>query len=518
MNLILGGRASADLIRTGCNEARVEALFSFPENRFLGEMLEELGFPFEGELLIKRSIYREGRNKIFINGSMATLQNLARLGTHLISISGQHEHQLLLRPENHLYVLDDFAGLSEARSSLGELYGRYQEVQEEIARLQREIRESEERRDLHRFQIQEIEQAAVKPGEDEALLEEKRRLQHAEELLEIVTEAYQSLYEREDSVSAAVSQCAKRIEKGAGIDPNLSGVRDSLSEVEVKLEDAAFSLRDFQRSIDMDPQRLEAVGERLDLLNRLKRKYGPTLEDVEAYREKLASAMEDMEGRREHLEQLKDKAKDLAVELAERASRLSERRRKAAGELAAAVERELEKLHMADTRFEVAFDPEALDPEAIDTGEIRSEGIDRVEFMMAPNVGEDLRPLSRIASGGELSRMMLALKSILARSGSVETVIFDEVDTGISGATAEVIGEKLLSLAHYHQILCITHLPQIATQGGTHFLVRKEVVGERTQTAISELDPEGRVQEIARLLGGREISPSALEHARAMLG
>ncbi|MBW2614584.1 MAG: DNA repair protein RecN [Deltaproteobacteria bacterium] len=520
MNLILGGRASADLIRSGCKEAKVEALFTFPENLFLKEMLSGLGVPFDGDLVIKRTIFREGRNRIFINGSMATLQILSRLGAVLISISGQYENQLLLKPDNHLYVLDDFGGLSNERHKLEEVFGRYQSLEKEVRKLEKAISVTAEKQDLTVFQIQEIERAEIAPGEDTALSEEKRRLQHAEELLEIVTEGYQSLYERHDSALSSMSRCIKRLEKGAEIAPALGSIRDSLAEIEVRLEDASFMLRDFQKTIHMDPLRLEEVAERLELLNRLKRKYGPTLEDVFLFRDKLASMMYNLDEKKEKLDQLIEERRALEAEALDRARGLSKKRKKAAGELEKAVEKELHLLHMEKTRFQVRIDRDGDGPgepagEGIE--HVGADGFDRVEFMMSPNVGEELRPLSKIASGGELSRIMLAVKTILARTASVETIIFDEVDSGISGATAEVVGEKLLSLAEYHQLLCITHLPQIATQGQVHFLVSKEVSGGRTHTTISKLAAEERVQEIARLLGGREITPRALAHAREML-
>ncbi|MBW2358802.1 MAG: DNA repair protein RecN [Deltaproteobacteria bacterium] len=498
VNLILGGRASADLIRSGCREATVEALFSFPENLILKEMLSGFGFAFDGELLIKRTIFREGRNRVLINGSMATLQMLSRLGARLISISGQHEHQLLLKSDNHLYLLDDFGGLSTERMKLGELFSSLQSLKDKIRYLEKEIQETGEKQDLSRFQIQEIERAGFTPGEDEMLAQEKSRLQHAEELLEIVTEGYQTLYERHDSVLSSVSQYTKKMDRGA----------------------ETFSLRDFQKTIHMDPHKLEEVLERLELINRLKRKYGPSLEDILQFRDKLVSRMYDLDEKRTGLDELVSKRQALEADLIKMAAALSKKRKKTKTILEKAVENELQHLHMAGTRFRVRFDEEVHDQKGRGKPEIEkigADGLDRVEFMISPNVGEELRPLAKIASGGELSRLMLAVKTILARTGSIETVIFDEVDSGIGGGTAEVVGKKLLSLAEYHQILCITHLPQIASQGQTHFLVIKEVVDARTQATISELDPESRVQEIARLLGGREITPSAVAHAREML-
>jgi len=340
-------------------------------------------------------------------------------------------------------------------------------------------------------------------------------------LLEMLSEGYMVLYERSDSVLSALAQCTKRMEKGSELDSRLVPVRDGLRELEVNLEDISFALRDIRESIHMDPQRLEHVLQRLELLNGFKRKYGPTLSDVFQFRDNLAAMMYDLDGKRESLEKLETEDAVLLSDITDRAMALSKKRKKAAVRLETAVEKELQYLHMQETRFRVRFDADEKGKgkeREQKPVEIRTDGLDRIEFMISPNVGEDLRPLYKVASGGELSRIMLAIKTILARTTSVETIIFDEVDAGISGATAEVVGEKVLSLAQYHQIICITHLPQIAGQGQIHFLVRKSVFHGRTHTSITELDQEGRVQEIARLLGGKKITPSAVAHAREMLG
>ncbi|SPD72575.1 DNA repair protein RecN [uncultured Desulfobacterium sp.] len=518
VNLILGGRASADLIRSGCKEARLEALFSFPENPLVAGALSEMEIPFEGELLIKRTVSGEGRNKISANGSIVTLQMLSRLSGLLISISGQHENQVLLRPDNHLFLLDDFGGLNDMRAGLTEQFNLYQALKEEIRHLKKQIHEISERQELTRFQIEEIDEACITAGEDEVLTEEKRRLQHAEEMREIVFEGYQGLYERNDSVLAVLAQLTRRMEKGVEIDSSLSPIRDGLRETEITLEDIAYALRDFQNKIRLDPERLEKVEERLEVLNRLKRKYGPGLADVLNTRERLGSMMYDMTEKGARLKQLEQEQDRLAGEIVEQAQALSGLRKKAAGRLEKAIEKELKSLHMQSTRFEVMFEGERQgESEAELIKHMRPEGLDHIEFMISPNVGEELRPLSKIASGGELSRIMLAIKTILAQTASVETIIFDEVDSGISGATAEVVGDKVLALSQYHQIICITHLPQIASKGRVHFLVKKEVTAGRTQAVISELDDDARVQEIGRLLGGKTITGSAIAHAREML-
>ncbi len=520
VNLILGGRASADLIRSGSNEARVEALFSLPEALALSELLSEFGLPFSGELLIRRTISREGRNKIMINDAMVTLQTLSRIGAMLISISGQHEHQLLLRPDNHLYLLDEFGRLTDERLELADCFDQYQSLKEDLDRLEREIKASEERQELTRFQMKEIEMARIQESEDGLLEEERKRLRYAEQLMEMVAESYQLLYEKGDSVLSEISLCVKQMEKGVELDKRLSGIRDALTSARVELEEAALELRDLQKTITIDPSRLEAVEERLQLLNRLKRKYGPSLDDVRSFRERLAAMVDHLDQKKAEQQSMGERLKDTERDIEGRATRLSDKRKRVAEGLEKSVEGEMRLLDMGGTRFEVRFHQEVGaekdDPEIRMRG-IKADGQDRVEFMLAPNVGEELRPLSRIASGGELSRIMLAMKTILARTASVETLIFDEVDSGIGGATAEVVGEKLQSLAEYHQILCITHLPQIASKGHAHFLVEKRVKDKRAQTIISELDAEARVKEIARLLGGKVVSPEAMAHAREMM-
>ncbi len=519
VNLILGGRASADLIRTGTDEARVEALFTLPEGSPLGDVLAELDIPFDGEVLIGRTISREGRNAVRINGGLATLQMLSRITPYLISVSGQHEHQRLLRPENHLLLLDEFGGLVPDRLVLAERFDAYTRTRNRLKGLDGEIRGMEERRDLARFQMEEIGSARVEPGEDERLEEERTRLRHAEEIRSAVGAAYQGIYERDGAVISEVARFEQELERAARLDRRIEPARQALVSVRAELEEAALQLRDLRNRLPMDPNRLEEVEERVQLLNRLKRKYGPTLEEVLRTGEGLARQMDDLEEKRQARERLRAEAHTAADDLLSQAFALSERRRAAAVRLSEAVEQELSVLAMAGTRFEVRFEEgEAAgsDPqEALER--LGPEGIDRVEFLLSPNVGEAIRPLARIASGGELSRIMLALKTILAGNASVETVVFDEVDSGIGGGTAETVGEKLRLLARYHQILCITHLPQIASKGAVHFRVSKGVQDQRTEASIAELDPEDRVREIARLLGGKQISRKAIDHAREML-
>ncbi|MFH1122814.1 MAG: DNA repair protein RecN [Pseudomonadota bacterium] len=521
VNLILGGRASADLIRSGSDEAKVDALFSLPQNPAIHALLSELGLPFQGELVIKRHISREGRNRIMINGSLATLQMLSRVGIALISISGQHEHQVLLKPDNHITLLDDFGGLTHERLGLNAAFAAFQSRKEVRDSLSKEIRESEEKQDLARFQVDEIEKADLKEGEDSLLLEEKRRLQYAEQLIQTVGEAYQILYEKEGAVLSELSLGIKMIEKGAEVDKRLKTLLETLHSARIGIDETALELRDIQRTIMIDPRRLEEVEERLQLINRLKRKYGSSLDEIRNFKERVSKIVDNLDLKREELKTIQQRIEAMKKEIIAMADLLSKKRKGVAHEFEEAVKQELDLLEMAGTRFEGRF----VQDMAPDQGQpdekmkaIKADGYDRVEFMLSPNIGEALKPLSKIASGGELSRIMLALKTILARTASVETLVFDEVDSGIGGATAEVVGEKLRSLSRYHQILCITHLPQIAGKGATHFLVEKRVIESRTRTIISELGTEERVMEIARLLGGKRISQKAMAHAKEMLG
>jgi DNA repair protein RecN (Recombination protein N) len=520
VNLILGGRASAELIRSGADEARVEALFHVPLPSPVSVLLEEMDIPFQGDLLIKRHLSREGRNRIVINGSMATLQMLSRLGQMMISISGQHEHQLLLKPDNHLALLDDFAGLADERGSLSDAFKEHQALKEKRDALKKEIREKEERQDLARFQKEEIEKAALQPGEDKALEAEKKRLLYAEKLMEEVREAYGTLYEKDNSVLSSLAQCLRRLERGADLEERLKATVKALASAKAEIEESAMELRELQRGIVVDPRRLEEVEERLQFIHKLKRKYGTSIEEIIQFKDRLAEMMDNLDQRKEELGRMESGIEEAEKVLVSKALLLSGKRRQAAGRFEDSLKEELALLSLGGTRFEVQFqDPS----ESLKAGreelmrKLKAEGLDRVEFMLSPNVGEDLKPLSRIASGGELSRIMLAMKTILARSSSVETIVFDEVDSGIGGAAAEVVGDKLRSLAGYHQILCITHLPQIASKGMTHFMVEKQVVEGRTRTVISELGFEERVKEIARLLGGKKVSQKAVAHAKEML-
>ena len=521
VNLIVGGRASPDLIRTGAARAVVEALFQVPEGSPLAGSLAEMDIPFNGEVLIKRTISKEGKSQVRINGSLATLHMLSKLGPNLISVSGQNEHQLLLSPDNHLYVLDDFGELTTDRLMFGSVYRDYYTLKERIEKLRDLLKREDEQRELTQFQIREIEDAKLVTAEDRELEEERRRLVHAESLMEIVFKGYHTLYEKDDSVLSTLSILTKEMDRGVSMDPNLEQFKKGLESVQAQVEDLGLELRNLYSKLKVDPRRLEQVEERLELIRRMKKKYGSSIEDILSFKEDLSQRSYQLARKQEELKKGEVELGEKWGSLLTMATRLSEKRHEVAKDLEDKVEEELNQLGMSGTKFSIQFSP--LPATGCAVTECRPEsavgpgGIDSVEFLISPNVGEDLRPMARIASGGELSRIMLALKTILARSSSVETLVFDEIDSGIAGATAAIIGEKLCSLAQYHQIVCITHLPQIASSGELHFLVVKKVSGGRTRTHIAPLDREDRINEIARLLGGKTISEKTLAHAREML-
>jgi len=520
-NLILGGRTSPDLIRTGANKAVVEALFHLPTKSPLSSVLKEMDIPFNGELLIKRIISKQGKSKVWINGTLATLQMISKIGPHLISVSGQNEHQLLLKPDSHLFILDDFGGLSKDRIMLNELYYDYYSLKEKTENLKAHLKEEADRRELTQFQIKEIEEAQLVPSEDTDLEAEKSRLIHVERLIDIAFHGYQALYEKDESVLSILSVLAKNMDKGVTIDRRLEHFKKQLESVQAQLEDVALELRDFYSQLKDDPKRLEVVEERLQLIKRLKKKYGSSIESILSFKEELSQKEYQLTQKKEQLKGLEAQIQEKGENLLNQATKLSFRRHEIAQKFEKKVEEELHLLDMAGTRFQIKFisnksGGDNISVDMIDS-KLTADGLDAVEFMISPNVGEDLRPLAKIASGGELSRIMLALKTILAQSGLVETLVFDEIDAGIGGATAAVVGEKLRSLANYHQILGITHLPQIASCGEKHFLVEKKVSKGRTRSVISLLDREDRINEIARLLGGKTISEKTLAHAKEML-
>lgn len=515
MSLILGDRASSDHIRTSEDSAAVEALFTIDGNGELYARLEEFGFDPQPELLIKRTISRSGKNRIHINGQPATLGVLAALSRLLIDICGQREHQVILDAGNHVDVLDEFGGLLTLRSEYRKEYDAVLALRLELEKLKK-LSEDKARAEAYlKFQLKEIEDAAPTPGEDDALAEEKKIIRNAGFLRQNAEACYDALYAGEGSIIAGLSRIVSRIGEIKKIDPGLNISVPEMEGVAFTLEEAAFVLRDYLRKINFDPARLEQIEGRLETLGMLKRKYGADIGDILRKRDEIRQELDEFSTAEAQIEHLTGELRAASGALQEKASELSAQRRSTAKKLQTAVEREIRQLKMENARFEIRFRtrPSGGDPFSM----LDAKGMDEIEFYLSPNTGEDLKPLNRIASGGELSRIILAMKKALAGAGSAGTIIFDEVDSGIGGAVAEAVGEKIRSVAAGRQVICITHLPQIACFGDTHFVVRKQVEGDRTRTRIDLLTPSERLEEIARMLAGVDVTDTTRAHAGEML-
>ena len=522
VNLLLGSRASADLVRTGAQAAELEALFHVTPNSRVAKTMSDLEYdPAEG-LLIRRIIARSDSNRVYINGRLATIQLLQKVAGNLASISGQHAHQGLLKEEQHLLTIDQFGGLMPLRQKI---YGNYHHILpliDELKGLKNIRNRQSEHMELLAFQKKEIVDAGIVPGEDTELEQERLRLKNAEALYQIVHGSIEELYGAPGSVIERMIEIKKNLERAGLIDSQLNSSAGSLAESTYHIEDLIEDLRSYLKLIQIDEQRLEAVEERLDEINKLKRKYGGDLEAVQSQLVKIEQELLNVENISEKIEQAKKLIADLHDQGKELALILSRDREKAANNFSKKIVEALASLKMSQTVFKVQLDTIPCSEKTdqylkIENNTLTETGVDRAIFMIAPNPGENLKPLATIASGGELSRVILALKAILAETDSVETVIFDEVDAGIGGGTAEAVGRKLAELAAHHQIICITHLPQIAKFGEHHFRISKQITKGRTLTAIHPLSAEDRHKEIARMLGGDEITATTMKHARELL-
>lgn len=522
VNLLLGNRASATLIRTGADSAEIEAFFDVPTSSTVAKEMVAMGHdPGEG-LMVRRLISNNDRHRIYINGRLATVQVLAQLTSQLASISGQHAHQGLLKEETHLLLLDQFGDIVPLRNEYRACFDRIIPlIRKEQQLLQQQTRQSEQL-ELLRFQGQEIEAANIFIGEDTALEQERLRLKHGQTLFQTVQQCVDVIYSGQGAVYEQLGELVKSLSKAGQMDERLKDSVSELEELTYRVEDVSANLRGYLKHIDLNPQRLDEVDDRIDLLNKLKRKYGKTLDEVQAYADSIETQLHEIESVEESLAQVRSQLNECHGQLCRLAERLSEKRRDAARMMAQRVERELAELKMDGTRFVVDIQPVPVAKDSApvlrnnDRG-LTEVGADRAVFMIAPNVGETIKPLAAIASGGELSRVVLALKAILVHNDSVDTVVFDEVDAGIGGSVADGVGKKLATLARRHQTLCITHLPQIAKYGAHHFRIEKEVAQGRTRTTIRQLLQDQRVEEIARMLGGEQITDTTLKHAREML-
>jgi DNA repair protein RecN (Recombination protein N) len=496
VGLLVGGRASADLVRTGEEMAAVEAIFDKSDGQ---------------EVILRREISAQGRSRAFVDGVLATSAALRELSGLLVDLHGQHEHQVLLDPGTHIDILDTYAELTADRAAVAEAFASWRDAHAERERLQANVRENATRTEFLTFQLGEIERVAPTAGEDEELTATRQVLANADRLQRLCGDAYDALYEGEHAALPALGTVWKRLADLAAIDSRFSTYVESRDVVKSQLEDLAFFLRSYTAGIDASPERLQEVEDRLALVERLKKKHGPTLDDVIRKAAALKQDLSDLDHGAERTAEIEATLARARAAYLARAEALSKRRAAAASTFSKALEGSLADLAMARTRCEVRFTPPASDVQW------SAQGIEQAELFISPNPGEELRPLARIVSGGELSRIMLALKTLASTDAPGKTLIFDEVDAGIGGAVADVVGGRLQRLADRFQVLCITHLPQIAAHGGTHFHIAKAVKQGRTLTSVARLAAAEREEEIARMIAGNVVSPAVRASAGEML-
>lgn len=511
LNVILGGRAGVEMVRGGQGRAVVDAVFDVGDSPEIVAFVEERGFEVEdGLLLLSREIGANGKSVARICGRPGTVSQLKEIGDWLVDLHGQHEHQSLLSIPRHLDILDAWAGheVLAQRTHVASAYQTRERLQRERAALETDSRERAHLIDLYAFQTREIQDANLQPGEEEEILADSRRLANAQKLAESA-ETMVTALDGEDGrgLLAGLATAVRTLEEAATLDEQLAPIVESINSARYELEEAARDLSHYQDAIEMNPERLEQVEERLETVRSLKRKYGDTIEEVLEFGRRTARKLDALTNSEERGQDLDAEIREADVHLRYLSKTLSARRRKLAEEFAAIVLSELHDLAMEKTRFAVH----------IETGEPTAKGIDRVEFVIAPNPGEPLKPLAKIASGGEISRVMLAIKSALARHEPLPTMVFDEIDVGVGGRTGSVIADKLATISEAAQVLCITHLPQIASRGRNHYYIEKQVVNDRAVVCVSPLTPGQRVEELARMLAGTDVTETVRRHAREML-
>ena len=506
ISAILGERAYRDMIRTGAAKASVRAVFTdVPEFGWFAEN----GVEYDPETIIQREIYLDGKNVCRVNGTLVTVSILRKLGIQLINIHGQHDSASLFDENNHLQFLDDFAVNGQLRQQYAEAYETVAKLRREIDSLTMDESEKLRRMETLRFQIEEISKAELEAGEDEALESRRKLLQNAEKLAAGMNDAVETVYGGDDTDGAAVllAQAERSLARIAKYDDSIAALHDKIADLMYQVQDAAEELKDARDDLAYSSDELEQIESRLDVIHRLRRKYGATCADILDYLERAKQELDEIEFSDDHLERLKVKLSKAEKAAWKTADDLRENRKKTALELSARILTELAQLDMPRVQFKCEFTELDLTP----------NGADAVAFYMSANAGESLKPLSKVASGGELARIMLAMKNVLAEQDQIATLIFDEVDTGVSGRAAQKVAEKLRSVARNKQVLCVTHLPQLAALANTHLLIAKAERDGRTYTTVTPLDMEGRKRELARIIGGTNITETTLKSAEEML-
>jgi len=496
IDLLVGGRASADLVRTGERQATVQAIFERPDG---------------SEVIVRREVSAQGRSRAFVDDTLATTAALRELGLELIDLHGQHEHQQLLDPSAHVVLLDVYGNLGDAAEAMGQRYDAWKAAAAALERTKLDDREKSARLEMARFQLREIDKVNPRTGEDEQLAAERLVLANADRLSRLSGEAFGLLYDTDAAALASLAGVWKRLDELAALDPRFLPYIDGRDEVKLRLEDLAFFLRDYQAGLDASPDRLQAVEDRLAALERLKRRYGPGLSGVLAKRQDVAEEIDNLDAGEERASRLEADERTARETFLSAARRLSTARRRAADALGRALAADLAELAMPKSKVQVRVADE------LPAERWNRRGIDEVEFFISPNPGEEPRPLARIASGGELSRVMLALRTLAGADEPGRTVVFDEVDAGIGGEAADAVGARLRELGRRCQVISITHLPQVAAHGANHLLIAKHVRDRRTIMSIARLDRAGREQELARMIAGAEVTATVLASATELL-
>jgi DNA repair protein RecN (Recombination protein N) len=521
LNLLLGGRADTDSIRSGETTASVEGVFEVIDPLTI-DLIRESGIEMEeGELLVKRQVSNSGKNRCLLNDSPVTVSTLAKIGDRLVDLHGQHDHQTLLHPEVHVDLVDLYGKSKGLRDEFAQNFSEYQTQTKKLLSMKMDEQERIQKEEFLSFQLAEIDEAKLSKEEEAEIKAESHKLKHAEKIRAGLEKSQSLLTDNQGSIIENLGQVLKELESAQGIDPSLNETVERSRSAYYELEELVESLRSYDRSLEFNPSRLEEIEDRLAEINGLKRKYGNDIQEILNRRNQIAEELQQLASNEENMKVLEEELRQKEKTLSELAIRLAEKRETTAKNLTNSIEKELKELSMGNVQFGVRFDypasPEGFILFRKEKMKPTPTGLGTLEFLFSPNPGEELRPLAKIASGGELSRVMLALKSILNDQDTVPVMIFDEVDTGIGGGVAEKVGIKLKKVASAKQVFCITHLPQIAGMASSHFRIEKQVKGKRTRSSIRQLEHEERVEELARMSSGETITDASLEHAREML-
>lgn len=510
LGLLAGGRGSTEFIRKGEKKAVIQGLFTLPREANTYNILEEYGIDSEdGQIILQRDLYRGGRNICRINGMMVNLATLRKVGETLIDIHGQNEHQELMKPENHIDLLDEYdKKTSQLRNQYQVVYQNYRKLKLSMEKKEADEKAWAQRLDMLNFQVKEIEEAGLKINEEDELVEEKNKLDNFQAIYDALELSYQILSGEKIDVVGNLGNAMNELSDVSDLSENLQEINTKISDAFYSLEDAARDISDELDSMEWNGERLNEIEERLELIHQLKRKYGDTIEDILHYHSRIEKELREMENAEQNSEKQERQLSEALEKVKELAIKLSKQRKKSAKKLEKMIHEQLSALYMDKAVFEVKF---------LNNSKLYSKGIDKVEFYIQTNPGEEMGPLAKIASGGELSRIMLALKTIFSQKMDVTSIIFDEVDTGVSGRVAQAIAEKISQISNNSQVLCITHLPQVAAIADNHYYISKSVNDGRTETSLKELDEKQKIREIARMLSGSEITELTLKHAEELI-